>query len=95
MAPREVTLREHGFELIARIRRWLIAGAVGLTGVLSLAAASAFHGHTRTTVPPSAGASAGPSSAQQPSPGGAVQQPAQAPSAASGLASSPVVSGGS
>jgi hypothetical protein len=38
--------RDTGLALISRINRWLIAGAVAVTGFLSLVAAHAFHGRT-------------------------------------------------
>lgn len=98
MAPREITTRDRGLALISRLNRWLIAGAVGLSGVLSVAAEHAFHGHTRSASSQSAGAS-GSATRQMPSAsggGGSLQQPAQVPtSAPEPAAPSPVVSGGS
>ena len=97
MAPREITTRDGGLALISRLNRWLIAGAIGLSGVLSVAAAQAFHGHTRSASSQSAGASSS-ATRQQPSTGGgggSLQQPDQAPtSAPASAAPSPVVSGG-
>ena len=98
MAPREITARDRGLALVSRLNRWLIAGAVGLSGVLSVAAAHAFHGHTRIANSQSAGASSSATRQQSSvsSGGGSLQQPAQAPtSAPASAAPSPVVSGGS
>ena len=39
--------RERGFALVGRLNRWIAAGAVVLSGTLSVAAANAFHGGTR------------------------------------------------
>lgn len=39
--------RERGFALVGRLNRWIAAGAVILSGSLSVAAANAFHGRTR------------------------------------------------
>jgi hypothetical protein len=47
--PPAVSARDAGLALIARINRWLIAGAITLTGVISIAAAKAFHGRTVST----------------------------------------------
>ncbi len=97
MASREVTAREQGLALISRINRWLIAGAVGVAGLLSLVAAHAFHGHSANASP--AARTAAPQSQPQSQPsgddsGGGLQQPAQAPAPAP-AAPAPVVSGGS
>ena len=98
MEPRSVTARERGLALISRVNRWLIAGAVGLSGLISLAAAHAFHGRTL-----SGGGSplaASPTLPQSQTPagddggGGGLQQPAQAPAPAA-AAPSAGVSGGS
>lgn len=87
MFPNEVTVRDRGVALISRINRWLIAGAIGLSGVLSLAAANAFKGHPQTQA-------SQPAAQQQPSSGvGSLGQPAQAPTPAAGGGA--VVSGGS
>lgn len=94
-----LTARDKGFALVSRVNRWLIAGAVGLSVVLSVAAANAFHGRTR-----SESAEATRVVRQHPSSGGAgasnsgsegLQSPAQAPAAASPPSGSGVVSGGS
>jgi hypothetical protein len=85
MTPRAITARDAGLNLIARINRWIIAGAVALSGLISVAAARSFHGHATTH------ASAVTS---QPAPApSAASAPAQAAPAPS--APAPVVSGGS
>ena len=43
-----VRAREAGLELIRRVNRWLVAGAIAAAGILSLLAAHAFHGRTLT-----------------------------------------------
>jgi hypothetical protein len=101
MIPRSMTARDAGLALISRINRWLIAGAVAFSGLISLAAAQAFHGRSLST----AGSSASPSSSSSPqapvsnSGGGgdgtALSQPAAPPAAAPSAPSAPVVSGGS
>lgn len=48
MLTRAESARDAGLALISRINRWLIATTVALSGVISIAAASAFHGHTGT-----------------------------------------------
>jgi hypothetical protein len=95
--------RERGRALLSRINRWMIAGAVGFAGVISLVAARSFHGHT---VSGSSGAvsqpaqssssAAGPGSSGSGSSGSGLSQPSQAPSSGSAPSSpAPVVSGGS
>ncbi len=37
------TLRDQGLELVARFNRWMIAGALGVTGAVALLADHAFH----------------------------------------------------
>jgi hypothetical protein len=96
--PRAVTAREAGLELIRRLNRWLIAGAVAAAGLLSLLAAHAVHGHTVTTNG-AASSTASPSGSSSPhsssNVGGAgLRAPAQAPAPAQ-PAPAPVVSGGS
>jgi hypothetical protein len=98
MASRIVTARENGLALISRINRWLIAGAVALSGAISVAAASAFHGRTRTQGHQTAVTNGGAGSSQRASnttSGGGLQPPAQAPAPVQAPASGPVVSGGS
>ncbi len=88
--------RDAGLDLSHRINRWLIAGAVVASGVLSLVAADTFHGHTVTVGAASSGASGAAQGSQSSSSGSAagLQSPAQAPAPAS-IAPSAVVSGGS
>jgi hypothetical protein len=97
--------RDAGLQLIRRINRWLIGGAVAAAGLLSLLAAHAFHGHTVTTRGASSSLSApqlssSSSGASYSSPsssnasGSGLQSPGQAPAAAA-AAPAPVVSGGS
>lgn len=97
----DVSTRDRGLGLVSRINRWLIAGAVGLSGVISVAAANAFHGHHRAQ---SSHSSAVSGVQQQQSSGGgggdstgsgSLQQPAQAPAPAPTPAGGGVVSGGS
>jgi hypothetical protein len=98
MTPRS-TIRDRGLAMISRFNRWLIAGAVAASGLISLTAAHAFHGHTVSSNGSSSGAS-GASSAPAPSQssssqdGSGLSQPTQAPAPAP-AAPSPVVSGGS
>lgn len=101
MASRSVTTRDAGLALIGRINRWMIAGAVAFSGVISVVAARSFHGRT---VASSSGALSQPAQASSSSSsgsgsgssGGGLSQPSQAPSAAAPQpASAPVVSGGS
>jgi len=73
--------------LISRINRWIIAGAVAATGVISVAAARSFNGHTASST------SSVTQSAN--SAGSSLQSPTQTPSASSPAPSPPVVSGGS
>lgn len=47
MARSALTTRDRGFALVGRLSRWLVAGAIALSGGLSIAAANAFHGRTR------------------------------------------------
>ncbi len=97
--PPAVSARDAGLALISRINRWLIAGAVGLTGVISLAAAHAFHGRTVATSSVSAApaASSQPASNPNAGSGSGLQQPTSAPAPAPAPAPtpSPAVSGGS
>jgi hypothetical protein len=90
--------RDAGLHLIRRATGWLVAGAITSAGVISVAAADAFHG--RTLHQGSASTSSVTSSPPQLPPlqssGNApgLQAPAQAPAPAP-AAPSPVVSGGS
>ncbi|MGO9972130.1 MAG: hypothetical protein ACLP01_04820 [Solirubrobacteraceae bacterium] len=87
-----VDRRDAGLDLIRRGNRWLVAGAVGLAGVVSLAAAHAFPGRTITSGV--ASAVSGQAQPQQGSSGSGLQSPSQAPGVAL-PAPSAVVSGGS
>lgn len=91
MRRNAVNARDAGVALIGRINRWLIAGAVVVTGTVSLAAARSFHGHTTAS---SSSSSRGTSSSSSSS---SLQQPSQAPAPSSAPQSTPapVVSGGS
>ena len=98
---RAAKAREAGLEMIRRVNRWLIAGAVAAAGLFSLLAAHTFHEHTvgasassnSSAVSPSAPSSGAPQSSSS-SAGSGLQAPAQAPSPAP-AAPAPVVSGGS
>jgi hypothetical protein len=94
--------RDAGLWLIGRINRWMISGAIAISGLLSFVAAHAFHGHTSTAGSAAASSSAagGGSSGSSGSgassgSGGSLQQPSQAPAPATAAPSPPVVSGGS
>lgn len=98
-----VGARDAGLELIRRVNRWLIAGAVAAAGLLSLLAANAFHGHTVTSGGAasssggslSSSSSSGAASSSSSNAGGSgLQGPGQAPAPAP-AAPAPVVSGGS
>ena len=91
-----VNARERGLVLVSRINRWMIAGAVALTGVVSLVASQSFHGRTLSRTGSVSQSSSG-SSASGGGSSGSIQQPAQAPSSvpAPVVSSAPVVSGGS
>ncbi len=100
MVPRAVNARDAGMALISRINRWLIAGAIGLSGLISLVAANAFHGRTVASSSSAASASSGGSAASQSqsqpqSQGSGLQQPSSTPAPAPTPAPSPAVSGGS
>ena len=87
-----VDRRDAGLDLIRRGNRWLVAGAVGMAGVVSLAAAHAFPGRTITSGV--ASAVSGQAQSQQGLSGSGLQSPSQAPGVAL-PAPSAVVSGGS
>lgn len=98
MTPR-TTIRDRGLAMISRFNRWLIAGAVAASGLISLTAAHAFHGRTVSSNGSSSGASnassaPAPSQSSSSQDAGGLSQPAQAPAPAQ-AAPSPVVSGGS
>jgi hypothetical protein len=45
--PTAIEARSAGFAIVSRLNRWLLAGAVGGAGALSLVAASSFHGKSK------------------------------------------------
>ncbi len=86
-------VRDRGLALISRLNRWMIAGAVALTGAISILAKESFHGRTLSS---SGSVSQSSSSSSASSSSGSIQQPAQAPSSVPApVAPAPVVSGGS
>ena len=100
--------RDDGLRLIQRATGWLVAGAVVCAGAVSVAAANAFHGHTRSAGGRSSSTQVTSSSSVPLAPvqSAGLQAPAQAPSQAlsqapsqapapAQQAPSPVVSGGS
>src|SRR5262245_23533833 len=100
--PRAAVRRDTGLRRVSRLTRWVLAGALALTGVLSAIAAHAFPGSgtaagraTPSTAQAGTSAQAGSSAAgaDHGTTGGGLQAPASAPSAASG--SGAVTSGGS
>jgi hypothetical protein len=50
---RAVLARDAGLRRVSLVTRWMVAGAVGLSGALALLAANAFHGHTIQSAPSS------------------------------------------
>jgi len=97
MNSKSASARDAGLELIRRINRWMIAGAVALAGMISLVAARSFQGHTAsaaTTSQSSQSSSSGSAGSSSSSSGGGLSQPSQAPSPAQS-APATVVSGGS
>jgi hypothetical protein len=93
MPSRAATTRDAGLALIRRINHWMIAGAIALSGVISLVAARSFHGRTVATSSTAPSQASGPSSSSVG--GGALQQPSGAPSSAPAQSAPAVVSGGS
>ena len=92
---RAIAARDAGLALISQIRRWLVAGAVMLSGAFSLLAAQAFHGHARGAGASAAGAlTAAGQNAGSGDEGSGLQQPAARPAPAP-ASRAPVVSGGS
>jgi hypothetical protein len=87
-----VNARDAGLDLIGRINRWMVAGAVVVTGAVSVAAAKSFHGHSTTGSASTATQSSGSAGSSSNS-GSGLQQPPSAPSVA-GPASAPVISSG-
>jgi hypothetical protein len=97
MRREAIHTRDAALALVSRINRWFIAGAIVLSGAISLAAARSFHGHssaasTGSTSAQSSSSSSG--SSRGSSSGSGLQQPVQAPSSAQS-SPAPVVSGGS
>jgi len=100
MTPHSMNARDAGLRLISRINRWLITGAVALTGMIALVTEHAF----QAAHPAASAVNSSASSAVAPQPSGGddgsssgsgLQQPAQAPTPAPAAPSAPVVSGGS
>ncbi len=101
-SPRRAVLaRDAGLRRISKITRWLVGGALGLSGALALLAANAFHGRTVTTpAHPTTPTSTAPATTtpstttpSTPGPSSQIQPPTQAP--APTPAAPVVVSGGS
>ena len=103
-SPRRAVLaRDAGLRRISKITRWLVGGALGLSGALALLAANAFHGRTVTTpAHPTTPTSTAPAtttpstttpSTATPDPANHIQPPTQAPTPTP--ATPVVVSGGS
>ncbi len=94
---RAIAARDAGLVLASQIKRWLLAGAVTLSGVFSLLAAQAFHGHLKTaSARTSSRAGATRSHGGEGDEGSNLQAPAAAPAPAPAPATpAPVVSGGS
>ena len=108
MSHDRTAARDTGLDLIQRVNRWIIVGAVICTGGVSVAAARAFHGRTVTGGGGTAANAVTPAGASNSSPqsqsaassnANGLQSPTQTPAPAQtapvhpGL--SPVVSGGS
>ena len=100
MSPRPTNVRDAGLRLISRLNRWMIAGSIGLAGVISLVAEQSFKGRTAraattSSSQSSSSSSSGSGSTSSSSSGsGSIQQPSQAPAPAP-AAPAPVISGGS
>ena len=93
--PSVIETRDAGMDLVRRVNRWLVAGAVSAAGFLSLIASHAFHGHRVAAGDPTSSASRGVQVPQAPSSsGGGLASPAQAPTPAT-PGPGAVVSGGS
>ena len=100
MAPRATNARDAGLTLIRRINRWMIASAIALSGIVSVAAAKGFNGRstttsTQTTQSQSTPSPAPSSSSPSDNSGSGLQQPAQAPAPAPAPQGPAVSSGGS
>jgi len=95
MSSPDIPTRDAGLALISRLNRWLLAAAVGFSGLVSLVAAHAFHGRTLSTRASSAGVNSTRQRSQSSSTNtGSLQPPAQTPAAAP-ASPTPAVSGGS
>jgi len=102
-----IRAREAGLALTRRVNRWMISGAVILTGGVSAVTAHAFHARSPAVTSSSAPASAAhrstssahrSASSSGSGQGASLQAPSQAPTAAApapATAPAPVVSGGS
>jgi hypothetical protein len=86
--------RDAGLHRVSRLTRWLLAGALALTGAFSAIAARAFPGSTTpTTGQAGSSGQTGSSPSDEDTAGGGLQAPATPPSASSGPGA--VTSGGS
>jgi hypothetical protein len=93
---RAIERRDSAMGLVSRLNRWLIAGAASAAGLLSFAAAQAFHGHTVTRGAASGASTGGQQSQAASSSGvGAFGSPAPAPAPAAAGTGPVVMSGGS
>ena len=96
MVSQSANRRDAGLNLLTRLNRWMIGGAIALAVALTGLAQRASHGHARAS---SAGGAAAPATPAPSSSddGGAssLQGPAQVPAAAPAAPSASVVSGGS
>ena len=91
--PTGIQKRDRGFENLSLATRWVAAGALGLAGLLTAAAAHALPGHGRPAVAPSGATGAGAQGRDQGSGSTGLQPPSQAPTIST--APPQVVSGGS
>jgi hypothetical protein len=96
---RAIAARDAGLALANRIKRWVFAGALALSGLFSLLAAQAFHGHVRSgTASAVTSGSSTRAHRHAEDGGGGLAQPSAAPTptpAPAPAAPAPVVSGGS
>ena len=101
-ANRTPSARDAAMRRLSRAKRWLLAGTVTLTGVLTAVAASAFPGKsvksttsTSSQAAASSGASGGAGEGSATGETSTLQAPAQEPESSGSASESPVVSGGS
>jgi hypothetical protein len=96
--------RDAALRRLSRAKRWLLAGTVALTGVLTAVAANAFPGKSVNGVASSTGSSQAAASSSESGRAGegsgsgessALQAPAQEPESSGAASEAPVVSGGS